>query len=588
MQEIDDQSVYFDPDKIDEAFVMESYREGQRECIQFAVDKFNSGKRFVILECPTGSGKSAIGMTLAGMVKDSYYLTITKILQDQLTRDFDDIVLLKGRSSYPCTFYERHGDKLLERKLIKPHELLEKKQNTPDCNEGYCKKRSDSDAISNSKKGISSQCFLKERPYSAKQIPAGDLSRLPKGMRYSACPYYEQVYQAINSQKVSMNFSSFIYQTSLTTRFDSPRDLIIIDEAHNIEQCVLDFVTIAVNDEMLQEHDYYIPNLQTAADYLKWFKEIQIESIVEELRDKSLAGEDFDEADKMDKLLLKINTFYQHVENERSEWVVEYTEHEKGRSGKSIRSVVLKPVFAHGLVDDLIFKFGHKIIMLSATILDVNILCNSLGIDRKEVAAYRMKNRFPVENRPIYIKPAARMTGGKDKMAEWMPKLVKSVEEICNQYQGVRGIIHTHNFAILEGILEGVKPSVSKRLISQKECPDKQDLLKFHADKQDSIIVAPAMHEGVDLKDDLSRFQIICKVPYANFYENKQLARRVELDSSYYDWITALKLIQSYGRSIRSPVDYADTFIIDEAIFGFLRKANKIIPVSFTEAIVKS
>jgi Rad3-related DNA helicase len=336
---------------------------------------------------------------------------------------------------------------------------------------------------------------------------------------------------------------------------------------------------------MLQEHDYYIPNLKTAADYLKWFKEIKIDSIVEELRDKSLAGEDFDEADKMDKLLLKINTFYQHVENERSEWVVEYTEHEKGRSGKSIRSVVLKPVFAHGLVDDLIFKFGHKIIMLSATILDVSILCNSLGIDRREVSAYRMKNRFPVENRPIYIKPAARMTGGKDKMAEWMPKLVKSVEGICNKHQGVRGIIHTHNFAILEGILEGVKPSISKRLISQKECPDKQDLLKFHADKPDSIIVAPAMHEGVDLKDDLSRFQIICKVPYANFYENKQLARRIELDQAYYNWMTALKLIQSYGRSIRSPSDYADTYIIDGAITDFLKRAGKIMPVWFMEAI---
>ena len=80
--------VDWNPDRIDSCFPYEKYREGQREAIEFAVKAYQSGKQIVIMECPTGSGKSGIAMTLAEMANTSYYLTITKILQDQLVRDF--------------------------------------------------------------------------------------------------------------------------------------------------------------------------------------------------------------------------------------------------------------------------------------------------------------------------------------------------------------------------------------------------------------------------------------------------------------------------------------------------------------------
>lgn len=582
----EDNFPYLDPNKIDEAFVMDSYREGQKEVIEYAVEKLNSGKKFIILECPTGSGKSAIGMTLCGMVNDSYYLTITKILQDQLSRDFDDIVLLKGRNAYPCTFYDLHGNMLVDRKVYTVAQLNKKKDEKPSCNEGFCKviKASASAALSMGK-GQCTKCFLAGhlQPHSKHLLPRGDQSSIGNN-RYSSCPYFEQVYQAINSKKVSMNFTSFIYQTSLTKRFDKPRDLIIIDEAHNIEQQVLDYVSITINDDMLKDHGYYIPEFKNAKDYQAWFTDIKIDDILAEIKRLAEIGNDQDKVDDIDRLILKLGVFRMHIGKEGSEWVVDYKT-ETGRDNKSMRSVSLKPVFATGLVDDIIFKFGKRIVLLSATILDVDVMCKSLGVRREEVAAYRMKNRFPKENRPIFIKPAAKMVGGKDKMQEWLPKLVKAVEEIILQYPNKRGIIHTHNFAILDAIANTKNNAVSRRILTQREFPNKSDLLEYHSRQLDSVIVAPAMHEGVDLNGDLSRFQVICKVPYANFYENPQLARRVEVDPRYYDWMTALKLIQSYGRSIRSADDYADTYIIDEAIINFLKKAKAMIPQWFTEAI---
>ncbi len=576
-----------DLEDIDSNFPMESYRDGQKKCIEFVVNAFNSGKRIVILECPTGSGKSAIGMTIGNMISNTYYLTITKILQDQLVRDFDDVVDLKGRNAYPCTFYERYGAEFVKRTILKQSELDEKTKKRPDCASGFCRTKSNIDKNSKGRKHSCSKCFLQIQPQltnGLSKVPKGDLTNLPNDMRYSVCPYYERVFEAIEAHKVVMNFSSFLYQTTLTNRF-AQRDLLIIDEAHNIEPQLLDFVSLTINDSMLQRHGIFIPQLNTAVDYAVWFKEVKLGDIISELIDLAEINENSKEADDLERLKKKYEMFMWHLSQAGAEWVVEYNE--KSEKNKTWRSLTLKPVYAVDFSEELLLKYGKKILLMSATILDVDVMCRSLGISRDEVAAFRMRNRFPVENRPIYIKPAAKMTGGKDKMSEWLPKLVKSVEGIVEQYPGNRGIIHTHNFAIMEAIISKCKSSVLRRLITQREYSDKRDMLAAHAKIPDSVIVAPAMHEGIDLAGELSRFQIICKIPYPNFYDNEQLARRVDVDPKYYIWLTALKLVQSYGRSIRSETDHADTYIIDSAIDKFLINAERMLPVWFTEAIIR-
>lgn len=571
---------HLDLQAIDDNFPKEEYREGQKKCIEFIANSFNAGKKIVIIEVPTGGGKSAIGMTMANMVKDSYYLTITKILQDQLTRDFDDIVELKGRNSYPCTFYDRFGDKLIKTKALSQADLNSKLLEKPNCTEGYCRTIQ---GIGQKRLSCTS-CFKRDpAQVNGNNLPSGDLIQLTSG-KYSDCPYYEQVYQAIAAKKVVMNFSSFLYQTSLTTRFSNKRDLLIIDEGHNIEPQLLEFVSFTISDSMLQEHNIFIPELDTAIDYAKWFQQIRMESILKQLIEVNERAKNVKMIDDYERLLKKYMMFMEHLSERGSEWVVEYTAH--NLHNKNYRSITLKPVYAIDFAEKLLFKYGKRILIMSATILDIDVMCKSLGLDKSTVASYRMKNRFPVDNRPIYLTPAARMSGGKNKMHEWAPKLVSKVNEICDKYKNVRGIVHTHNFAILNAILDTCKPQIRRRFITQNDYPDKSELLQAHAIKSDSIILAPAMHEGIDLKDDLSRFQIICKVPYANFYENKQLARRVELDPKYYTWLTALKLVQSYGRSIRSESDYADTFIIDEMIYKFIKDAKSMLPSWFLEAII--
>ena len=564
----------FHADRVREFFPKEEFRDGQEKAIKFACDAFNSGKRIVVLECPTGGGKSTIGMTLANMANSSYYLTVTKILQDQLMSDFGkDVIELKGRGSYECDFYSRFGEKMVSGQAMTRSALNEKLNEYIDCNSGYCKSNA------GRKDGHKcSQCFMSNP---ALGVPKGDLAQLPDGKKYSACSYYEQVFQAINGKNVCMNFYSFLYQTMMTKRFDAPRELMIIDEAHATESVLLDVVSFMLSSDMLKDYGLLLPEYDNIADYIEWIENERVLNVIGLALENAKREENHRAEEDISRLIKKINQFFDSVGH--IEWVVQIEKHEY--RGKRSMNAVFKPVFVKSFIESLLFRFADKVLMMSATILDIDVFARSLGLNADDIAVYKMKNRFPVKNRPIYVKSCGNLTGGKAKMAEWMPAVVDTVDEICGRYSDHRGIIHTHNFAILDGLLEHCKPSVRSRFITQREVPDKKELLEKHSKIKGSIIIAPAMHEGVDLKDDLSRFQIIAKVPFPNFFDNKQLARRNDLDPTYTNWLTSLKMVQSYGRSIRSADDYADTYIIDGSFYGFQKRCQKMLPKWFLEAI---
>ena len=74
---------------------------------------FDAGKRVVVLQAPTGAGKSLVNHTFARQARangeKTHVLTAQKILQDQLEHDFPppELELIKGRNAYPCNHNSR-------------------------------------------------------------------------------------------------------------------------------------------------------------------------------------------------------------------------------------------------------------------------------------------------------------------------------------------------------------------------------------------------------------------------------------------------------------------------------------------------
>jgi ATP-dependent DNA helicase DinG len=58
-------------------------------------------------------------------------------------------------------------------------------------------------------------------------------------------------------------------------------------------------------------------------------------------------------------------------------------------------------------------------------------------------------------------------------------------------------------------------------------------------------------------------------------------------DPKWYTWNTILRLVQAYGRSVRSKDDFANTYILDGSISYLLRDANEMLPKWFSDAITQ-
>jgi Rad3-related DNA helicase len=90
------------------------------------------------------------------------------------------------------------------------------------------------------------------------------------------------------------------------------------------------------------------------------------------------------------------------------------------------------------------------------------------------------------------------------------------------------------------------------------------------------------MIEGVDLKDDLARFQVILKIPYPTLDEYTR--RMMDLYPSYYENQVATAITQSYGRAVRSPEDEAKLYCLDGA-FARLNGRKDLFTEYVLEAI---
>lgn len=352
----------------------------------------------------------------------------------------------------------------------------------------------------------------------------------------------------------------------------------LVSNCHNTEEKLLNFLETTISSKHINNR---IPKLETPLEYINWLKRIDATGTLKERYEEARGSLNIKLMQHYENLLMKYVNFIIEVTNDPTGWVVEYsTENDED-------IVSAKPIFAKSAAKKLLFSHADIIIFLSATILNANTFANNLGINKDEYSAYRIGSNFPVENRPIILDYAGKFTGGKDKQQIWIKPLTRKVEEIARNFPNERGIIHTHSFGIQKGIVENAALDVRKRFLEQHNFINKTEMLEHHAKTPGSIIIAPAMHEGIDLKDDLSRFQILCKVPYANYYENIQLMARMELDPPYYEYITIMKLVQSVGRSVRSETDWAYTYIIDES-FERIYKTNNSFPLWFKEAVTKN
>lgn len=528
-------------------------REAQENAINAALNAFvTENKRFMVLEAATGVGKSAIGMTIARYLtatqpqssdtdykNGAYFLTTQKLLQEQYIHDFGepigDMRQIMSAANYQCKHH--------------------RKQN---CAESQQQLKSETDST----------------------------SKFYRTCKFH-CTYREEKTKFIASSESVTNFSYFLTETAYSGKLE-PRNLLVIDEAHNADGELCKFIEISVSERFaLSALKLEMSELSTQKQSFDWVKNsyiqqlkihvAQYEMIIEKFKLNEKGNGDFEKItkqyDMLSKHLTKIEQFLSLYDEEN--WVFNLVEGE----GKGMRKLEFKSIDISPYAEQILFKSGRKVLMMSATIINQDGFCKMLGIKDDDVSFMSILSPFDSNNHPIFAFPIAKMSAGT--IDADLPKLVEAIKSILEQHPKEKGIIHAHSYKIASYIKNHIR---NKRLIFHGSEDRRKKLEEHMRSKEPTVIVSPSMQEGVDLKDNLSRFQIICKVPYP-YLGDKIVKKRMHRWSWWYAFETAKTVVQSLGRSIRNENDHAASYILDVDWQRFYGNNSHLFPETFKRSL---
>jgi ATP-dependent DNA helicase DinG len=215
-------------------------------------------------------------------------------------------------------------------------------------------------------------------------------------------------------------------------------------------------------------------------------------------------------------------------------------------------------------------------LMMSATILDKDMFCQNVGLPSEKVKFIQVGSDFPLQNRPICPLNVVYLNYKQLQQEEIKGAIAKAVDKIMSRHKDHKGIVHTTSYEQLNFIKQGISEENRRQLLETN--PD------VERDEIPTVLISPSLHLGLNLADDLSRFQIITKVPYPSL-SDRWIDEKRKHSERWYNWVTALRLIQSIGRSVRSKEDWAVTYILDAYFRAFVFRNKNIIPPWFSDAI---
>ena len=562
-------------------FPFQQMRDKQRAVLLDIESAVKSGYTNIFLEAPTGFGKTPVAIALARYLGSSHICTATKDLQAQYRRDFPFVFEVKGRGNFPCIVKEDMG--------------LDES-----CDYGPCVQDDNYD------------CAFKTRLLDYKAVGEGTPNELVQldpmaerdyvknlqkqskivELQWRPCHYFHQRWVGAKASHAVYNYRYFlsdIFYTGTTQR----RKLLILDEAHQLESEVGDFRSFTIQKSMLrllprvqmperdlESIDVWMDFCSTLQDKLLKFIEQASDAI-----DRGRIAEPYTERNLIEAINREKNlsSVLYDMRSSKKNWIVSSVQRD---NTNQIMRATMTPLETSGYFGEILDK-GTIGFFMSATILSKDYLCKIAGLKPDTVKFIQVRDSdFPVRNRPIRLMNVAWLNART--MADSLPKIAKAVDNIMAMHKDEKGIIHTTSYAQLQYIRDNIGKENASRLIETGPAISREKVLERHYEsKKPTVLISPSMHQGVDLKDDFSRFQVIVKVPYPDLTD-KKVSEMKNRDPKWYTWYTVLRLAQSYGRSVRSADDHATTYILDENITFLLKNAQDIVPKWFSEAIVSS
>jgi Rad3-related DNA helicase len=521
-------------------FPFETPRKIQRGVSKRVYEEFKNYK-YVILQAPTGIGKSPIAYTLASYMNlhpfnkqtnsGAYILTSMKGLQDQYVNDFNPLDLntfntVKGKNNYRCC-----------------------KDGTLTCETGGCTR----------------------------------LGKMTK--EYKDCPYIQARETAYASDMTVLNYSYF-FNMAREASIQDRKQLLVLDECHNVEDQLLKFASVCIVRKEFKELNLNFPQVPslkaTNAEMITWLTTSLLANVnhMSACVQSDLVGlcegdVEFGHLRRQDVFLTNLIEKINCLSAQKVKGVTVVVD----RDGNN--SISFKPLKADIYANDYLFNNADKVLMMSATVLNYKLFCKNLGLDPKDVKFLSTQSEFKLERRPILDISKCNLSKKTMDVNKYI--VADQVKELLETHKHERGVIHSQSYELAEFLVEELG---DPRLYIPVGANRDQNIRDFLSDPliPNGVIVSPSIKEGFDFKDDNARFCILLKAPFANLSDSF-VKKRFNEDPEWYLMEALRDVIQSTGRVVRNDEDYAITYLLDGNIKRLVMENRKYVPKYWLDSI---
>lgn len=535
-----------------------TFRPGQVEAIESIVNNVNSNVKQTVLEAPTGSGKSVIGIVAAYALwrefgKKSYILTSDLSLFAQYENDIKKLNVncfgcIKGKENYTCA-------------------------------DNGCKASQATCAL----RGLSVQALLHNPKLSW------------RFQCVKSCQYVKDYAKAVFSPITLMTYQLYFIQRNYVedslmfgkNKNFPERDLVICDECHNLcsicqahfapsvsmkkpsWMSVLDDYTrmpkrdyeraALVGDIASSDSHKLVDAMNAYAEFVAHYTAVN-ESVRAKLSKKSKLS-------KRDRAALAAGNRarQEHCKlADMSSFVSQPGADEFLVKSMSDNSITLNFVFDNALLKRYFHTKSKCEVLMSATVGDFGEYAYLAGLD-EAFKPMSIPSTFDFSKSPIYFSIDNKMSYAEKSTS--IVKIAQEVERICRDNSGCRGLVQTGSYANSEALKRLLPDDILSRCLFYHAASEKDAMLSEFTSSScsNSILVGPTLLEGLNFPDDLCRFQICVKVPYAHL-GSEYIRKKKDLVEGWYKYDVLNKMCQGIGRGVRHEHDWCKTYILDGCV----------------------
>lgn len=379
------------------------------------------------------------------------------------------------------------------------------------------------------------------------------------------CPLVKNRLKAMNGEHTIFNPLSLYYLRKRARKMGEELvmpEVIVVDEAHAVLRMIMqmsgkDFdVSEEAFPEELTKGYNLVPWLQKKAD-----------AALEMAQAYESTGE-YDKQLKFEKEYERYLPVIDGVENDEAQYSLLYN-HEK-------QKIEVRPLYAPQSVVKEIFG-DARLILLSGTMFHPDIV-ELLGTD--DYHLIKPPNPIPETQRPVIFAPTQYAVNKDCDLSD----LACDIERIIDMFgRNERTIVH-----VPYSWSQGIADAMTRSVITHDKTNKKQALEQFKQ-TADGVLIASGMAEGIDLKGDLCRLNIIPKILWPNLADQHVEKRKAQPGGELWYDLEALKiLLQQIGRSTRSPEDWSITVIMDSGFARLINRQKNVLPCGLFDSIVWS